>query len=124
METLVWFLPNNDCLLPDQFDSQLYLAGRSGRRHDLASAIDGGTLGVEQRAVFERRGQVGMIEDVEDLGAKLQVEFAPDASVLKEGDVERLQTGTNDGVAAKVTQHVDSVRKGEALEPKVARRIV
>ena len=44
METLVWFLPNQDRLLPDQFDPQLYLAGRSGRRNDLASAIDGSTL--------------------------------------------------------------------------------
>ncbi len=96
-------------LLTDQLDPKLYLTGRRGRRDDLASAVDCGTLSVEESAVFKRGSQLGMVEDVEDLGAELKIQILanpPQRIFLEKSDVERLQTGTEDRVAAEVTQHV------------------
>ena len=51
-ETTAWFFLNQRRTLPDQFEPQLYLAGRSRSTYDLARAVDGGTLSVEEGAVF------------------------------------------------------------------------
>src|SRR5260370_14938987 len=78
---------------PDQLDAQLYLPRWRRRRHNLPGAIDRRSLCIEEGPMLQRRSQVGMVEDVEDLRAQLQLQpllHAAEGIVLEERHVERL----------------------------------
>ena len=74
-------------LLPDQFQSKLNLARRGLCGGDQPGAGDGISSLIEHGKVRSRRRKIGPVQEVEKLGAELDIEIfrkAPDIVVLED----------------------------------------
>jgi len=97
--------------LPNDFQCELNLACRGLRDGEPAEGRYRDSGGVERHEVADRRREVGVIQDVKELGPELDVEGLRDSSdvvVLNHGEINVEQPWSNDCVAPQVAEEVET----------------
>src|SRR5260370_24909864 len=103
----------------NKLDSELNLPFRGGRPHHRTGYAVGSSRPVKDVAIavaYLRGRKVGMVHDVKDLHAELDVEILRDAFyavVLEHGEVQVGYSRTDQNVAPCVASHVEARKRRE-----------
>src|ERR1700704_280107 len=113
--------------LPNQFQGELDISWLRRQTVDFAVGYDRAGLIKDPGAVdWLRRSKVGVIQNIENLCAELNIERfrkAMDRNVLDNGEIQIYKFWTNDGVAARVSQQIRAIYSPARRRARSAREI-
>src|SRR5258708_5765939 len=110
--------------LEDHLDGELNLARRGGGSGHYPRSSRWRSRPIEDVGICRRRrwSKIGMIENVEDLGAELYVELfrdALDVVVLKQGEVQLGYSRTHQNIATGIAAKVEASQRRQPASGRV-----